>query len=193
MDTESPNTERRQFYRVDDEIILRYQAIDESCANLQQVPQGFQQSEGAMLLRELHQIDADNAKLLRKIAEQSRETEAYLKAINKKLLLISRLLTDKERRTTNQAPEKVSLSEGGITFNTAQEQAVNSHLVIELTLLPEHLTIQLFAQIISCEQRAEGFTLATSFTHIKEIDRQLLAKHILQVQIKSKRQQKTKE
>jgi len=188
MDTETPSTERREYYRVDDELIIRYQAIDESQVKMQQPPAEFCQSEGTLLLRELHQIDAENAKLLRKIADQSRETEAYLKAINKKLLLISKLLIEKEQTTTRTPPQKVSLSEGGITFRVSEAIEENRYLVIELTLLPEQLTIQLFAQVMSCQAIANHeFVLATTFINPKEIDRQLLAKHILQVQIASKR------
>ena len=93
MDNRSPSSnminERRQYFRVKDEVLLCYLAVDEDCALAGQFPNEFSNDIGFTLLKELQKIDNDNHQLLRNIGHLNQDLQLYLTGLNKKLELIT--------------------------------------------------------------------------------------------------------
>ncbi|ARN75845.1 PilZ domain-containing protein [Oceanicoccus sagamiensis] len=182
--------ERRNYFRVDDKVLLRYQPVEESCAFANTIPQAFKEDPGYSLMRELQSIEQDNAKFLRAIGEQSRDLEAYLKGQNKKLELIAAKVVEQEEQAPDQRKQHISISEGGLSIHSETELANDGYLAIQLTLLPNHHSLVVFAKVINCSEAHQGgYNVALSFTHLKDSDRQLIAKHIMQLQLARRRQE----
>ncbi len=182
--------ERRSYFRVDDKVLLRYKPVDESCALANIIPTAFKEDPSYSLMRELQSIDQDNAKYLRAIGEHSRDLEAYLKGQNKKLELIAAKIIEHEEQAPDQKKQRISISEGGLSIHTDTELANDGYLAIQITLLPNHHTLVVFAKVINCSNDPKGgYNVALSFTHLKDNDRQLIAKHIMQLQLAQRRKQ----
>lgn len=179
--------ERREFFRVEDRAVLRYRAVP--LAALDEVPpeNHFDDGEVFRLMRELRTLDHENNNVLRSIAEQNRELGLYLKGLNRKLDLIAAALTDIDSTQRGLEPQPIALSESSISFIATPPLAVDTVVALELVLLPEHSALALYGQVIANRDEDPTRTVV-AFTRLREGNRQVLAKHILQVQIAARRQ-----
>lgn len=186
--------ERRDYFRIRDEVQLRYTCIDQSSALASRIPPEFRDDIGYSLVRELQLIDRDHALLLRAIAEENRDLESYLKAINRKIELIASMIASEHETLDHKEQQVVSLSEGGLSFRAKKELPHDGHLALQLTLLPSHMTLVLFGRVINCStiegDPNNGFSVAVSFINLSEEDRQTLARHVMQLQLARRRQDK---
>ncbi|MEE8057097.1 MAG: PilZ domain-containing protein [Pseudomonadales bacterium] len=191
--------ERRNYYRIEDKVLLRYQAIDESSALANIAPPQFGNNLAHSLMRDLEHIDQENNKYLRSIAETNRELEIYLKAISKKIDTIATRLVETTAPAPDLLSQVISLSEGGLAFRSGVEQANDGYLALQLTLLPSAISLLLFAKVINCSplqaepsthpvESTDGFTIAVSFVNLQDSDRQMIAKHIITLQLLERRQ-----
>lgn len=185
--------ERRDFFRIEDKVLMRCRAVDQSSALSNLIPVQFKDDPAFTLMQQLQQLDLDNSQFLRAIAEESRDLEAYLKGINKKIELISSHLLESVEKDPDQQKQSISLSEGGLGFHSALEYAHDSYLAMQLTFLPSHVTIVVFAKIINCTEIEDGHAIAVSFVHLNTTNRKLIAKHIMQLQLAQRRQKSNDE
>jgi hypothetical protein len=182
----SAQEERREFFRVEDRAVLRYCPVPPEA--LEQIPpeSHFDDSEVFWLMRELRTIDHENNNVLRGIAEHNRELGLYLKGLNRKLDLIANALADIDSSRRGLEPQAISVSEAGLSFVAESPLAVGTLLALELVLLPEHVALGLYGQVIANRDEDPARTVV-AFTRLRESNRQILAKHILQVQIAARR------
>ncbi|MGK0499973.1 MAG: hypothetical protein ACJAYG_001618 [Oceanicoccus sp.] len=180
--------ERRNFYRIEDTVLLRYQVIDESTALANIVPLHFEEDANYSLMRELQSIDQDNNKHLRPIAELNYELEAYLKGISKKIDLIAVRLAASEEQAPDFKRLNISLSEGGLSFLSAQPLANDSHLAVQLTLLPSRQTVVMFVRVINCTKIEDGHNISCCTVNLQDNHNHIVAKHIIQLQLAQRRQ-----
>jgi len=181
--------ERRNFFRIEDTVLMRCQTIDENSALANLIPASFKDDPSFSLMHELMEIDRDNNKLLRVISEQSHELESYLKGLSKKLDLIVAKILKPDEQAAHQEQHTISISESGLSFHSPTKYAHDSYLAVHITLLPSHHSLILFTRVINCSANGGDYDIALSFVQLKETDRQVLAKHIMQLQLAQRRQQ----
>lgn len=181
--------ERRNYFRIDDTVLLRIQPVNETSALANIIPRQFADDPGYSLMHEMQLIDQENHKYLRLIAGQNPDLEAYLKGLNKKIDLIAAKLVESEQHAPDQQKHKISISEGGLSFLSEIEHAHDSYLAVQLTLLPSQHSLILFCKVINCSPQQSGYTVALSFVNLKDSDRQYIAKHLMQLQLAERRQQ----
>ncbi len=186
-DDSDPQLDRREYFRVDDQVILRYRVVPPESIGHTPPERHFDNSEVFALLRELRHIDQEHNTVLRTLAEQNRELGTYLKSVNRKIELIGNALATLNEGQQQQTPQQVSISEGGLVFHATNGLASGSLIAIELILLPSHTGLALYGEVI--EMRAAKGLAVVSFVRLRESDRQILARHILQVQIAAKKKQ----
>ena len=179
--------DRREYFRVDDRAILRYQTVPAEVVGHTPAERHFDNSEIFELLRDLRQIDQEHNNVLRGIAEQNRELAVYLKSISRKIELVANALTAVDQTQQKHEPQPVSISETSIAFRTDTHLAKGSFVAIELVLMPSHTALALYGEILGNRDDGDGMTVV-SFVRLRDGDRQILARHILQVQILAKKQ-----
>lgn len=182
-----PGAERREYFRVEDQLILRYRLVPRE-AILHGAPERhFENSEVFELLRELRHSDQEHNNVLRTLAEQNRELGVYLKNMNRKIELVANALASLDQQQQGQTPQLVSLSESGIAFEVQPHLEIGAALALEIVLLPQHTALALYGEVVMNRDQPPARSVVT-FARLRESDRQLLARHILQVQIAAKRQ-----
>lgn len=181
--------ERRNFFRIEDTVLLRVHPIDVTRALNNTLPRQFKEDPAYSLMHELQLIDQENHKQLRAIADVSSELESYLKGLSKKIDLIAAKVVESEEHAADQQKLSISISEGGLSFPSGREHAHDSYLAIQLTLLPSQLALVLFCKVINCTPKDSGYTVALSFVNLKDTDRQTIAKHLMHLQLAERRQQ----
>lgn len=170
--------DKRDFYRIEDQLALDYQAI--GGPDLAEAQFGSAQFQ---LLSELQILDQESQHLLRQIGERDRSLAGYLKIMNKRIDLITRtLVTQAADRPTRKIP--VTLSEGGMSFLAGEALEADSWLALRLVLMPSPLGLVVPARVLRCDpdRNSEGWTIGVSFEALSDPQRQLLARHILQKQ-----------
>jgi len=185
-----PEPERREYFRVEDRLILRYCTVAPDSVGLQPAENHFDNSDVFGLMRELRDIDHENNNLLRTLAEHQRELGQYLKGLNRKIDLIAGALAAGDEVRHAQTPRAASISEIGIAFVADAPLALGTTLALELMLLPQHTGLALYGEVVANRDEEPARTVI-SFLALRDSDRQVLARHVLQVQIAARRQQQT--
>lgn len=185
-----PELDRREYFRVEDHLILRYRRVSPDVVGNMPAEQHFDNSDVFGLLRELRQIDQEYNNALRGLAEQNRELGTYLKSMNRKIELVANALATLDETQQKQSPQRVSISESGIAFRVDNTLAPGDYVALELILLPNHTGLALYGEVLANRSDTAGLT-AVAFVRLRESDRQVLARHILHVQIAAKKQNRT--
>ena len=184
--TTRDDADRREYYRIEDTIALEFSLLDSAQALAKD--ELHDSSPLFNLLSDLHLSDFESQHLLRHISERDRTLANYLKVINKRIDLLAQAVAQSLLRDIG-LPRRISLSEGGISFNNAQPVAVGSHLAIKMVLMPQALGLLLRAEVMHCHPRDDKqFEIGTQFEALTDAQRQLLARHILQKQALQRRQ-----
>ncbi len=180
--TSNDESERREYYRIADTIALLSGAEAVASEALHDDSPLFN------LLSDLHLSDFESQHLLRHIGERDRTLASYLKVVNKRIDLLGQALAQNLVREVG-VPKRVTLSEGGVSFEHAQAVPSGSHLAVKMVLMPQALGLLLRAQVVHCRQQDNGlYEIGTEFEALTDAQRQLLARHILQKQAMERRQ-----
>ncbi len=178
--------DRREYFRVEDRVILRFQPVSAEAVGYTPAERHFDNSEIFELLRDLRQIDQEHNSVLRGIAEQNRELGVYLKSLNRKIELVANALAVVDQAQQKQVPQSVSISETSIAFKTEANLSKGSFVAMELILMPNHTALALYGEVLANRDDVDGMTVV-SFVRLRDSDRQILARHVLQVQIAAKK------
>ncbi|AQT08801.1 MULTISPECIES: PilZ domain-containing protein [Pseudomonas] len=178
--------DRREYYRIEDTIALEISPLSALDAASKEVLQD--ESPLFNLLSELHLSEFESQHLLRQVSERDRTLASYLKAMNKRIDLLSQVVAQTVFGKFGE-PQRVILSEGGIEFSHHQCYPSGSHLAVKLLLMPQALGLLLRAKVTHCEPQSFGtFEIGTEFEALTDAQRQLLARYILQKQAQQRRQ-----
>ena len=178
--------DRREYYRIDDTIALDFSLLSGPEAHASDPL--HDNSPLFNLLSDLHLMDFESQHLLRHISERDRTLANYLKVINKRIDLLGQAVAQSLLRDIG-APRKVSLSEGGVSFNNSQPVAAGAHLAVKMVLMPQALGLLLRAKVVHCRPLpSQQFEIGAEFEALSDAQRQLLARHILQRQALERRQ-----
>lgn len=184
----TPGAERREYFRVEDHLLLRYRAVPADAVLHTPAERHFDNSEIFELLRELRHIDQEHSTVLRALAEQNRDLGVYLKNMNRKIELVANALASLDQQQQGQIPLLASISESGIAFIAEPHLEIGATLALEMVLLPQHTALALYGEVVINRDQPPARSVVM-FVRLRESDRQILARHILQVQIAAKRQQ----
>ncbi|MBX9763189.1 MAG: PilZ domain-containing protein [Pseudomonadaceae bacterium] len=177
--------DRREYYRIDDTIALEFTLL--SGAEALASDELHDGSPLFNLLSDLHLMDFESQHLLRHISERDRTLANYLKVINKRIDLLGQAVAQSLLRDIG-APRKVSLSEGGLSFNNAQPIAAGAHIALKMVLMPQALGLLLRAKVAHCRPLpSQQFEIGAEFETLTDTQRQLIARHILQRQALERR------
>lgn len=175
--------ERRNFFRINDEIFLDFDVI--SIDEYKSAP---------ALLESLNEssfsLSADFATLnnnihpvLNNITQLHPDIAQYLQFLNQKIDSLSYQLLIKESSFDETRIINANLSASGIMFETEIDLEAEQLLRLELILLPEKIGILIFGKIITVKEIKNLKQVAVEFEHIRFEDQELMIKHNLNKQM----------
>ncbi|UAW96974.1 PilZ domain-containing protein [Halopseudomonas nanhaiensis] len=171
--------DKRDFFRIQDTLVLDYRRVPGPDVDAE-----FAEHSPLLgLLSDLHRLDYESQHLLRQIAERDRALANYLKVINKRIDLIGKAVSLQLGEESGN-PTKVTLSEGGMAFDSSEAIEPGTWLALRMVLQPTPLGLAVTACVIRCKplSGSAGWNIAVSFDGLDDQQRQLLARHILQKQ-----------
>lgn len=198
-----PENDRRQYLRVEDTAIVEVSPT----SNI--IPLGEDQSssfseqllalemaandEGRLfyLMRELQAIDQQTSNAARIVSDESPELGQVLDAINQKLNCIGEALSD-NLFSEDAELQTIDLSVAGIGFNYSEKLEDSSTHRVKIWFDQTRIGICATVKVLGCNRAISGgYHISARFTSIAETDRQLIAKHIMQIEASIRREAAT--
>lgn len=164
--------DRREYYRIDDQIALQIR-----------LPGSHNEEDSLLfnLLGDLHLLEYEAQPLLRSVGETDRALSSYLKIMNKRIDLLGQVLAQDLLKDLGPA-RTVSLSESGLAFVDELIHPVGTLLSLKAVLLPQGFGLHVEARVLEHRDTAEGVQTVTIFENLSDATRQILARHILHKQ-----------
>ncbi|MCG6864418.1 MAG: PilZ domain-containing protein [Thiogranum sp.] len=188
--------ERREYFRIADEIALDYRLLkDEEVDGLLErmrsrlMDRFTAASSFAATTRQM-------AHLIHKVQTESPELARCLQAIDQKLNMIAQLFVSEQMALDDQPTREVSLSAGGVAFRAQHELRTDSLLELRMVLFPSMIGILTISRVIHCERMDDGnsqfpWQVAVEYEHLRETDRELLVRHIMSKETEQLRAQRS--
>lgn len=188
--------ERREFFRIDDNIYLDYQLVTEEVYRERiAAPSAEPQQEADNVGLQLQALTAQAGTMLAQIRKRDPEVGQYLALLDRKLELIGRALIGNQIGGVLSPNVQVNLSGGGIAFHTLNCLQPDTKLELKLLLFPTHIFIHCLGRVIYCRHdgsnTATPYRVGVEFTRISEIARDALVRHTLELQSAQLRRSKT--
>lgn len=181
--TKISTAERRRYFRIKDQVALKYRVISE---------QEYADAVGGMpeprpgLMSLANSFAASTRQIaptVRRIRELHPEICRYLGMVNEKLDMLARAFSIAESEMAGCPTQRICLSAGGISFDAQSPLPGGARLKITLVLFPSLVHIIALASVVRCRSSCNngvGHRIAVEFTDITEEDRELLIQHIVQ-------------
>lgn len=177
--------DRREFFRINDAILLDYSPITRHEA----------EQVGQRIKSPFHSGDSDEHSQLRalqtafthltdQINQHDREVARALRLLDEKINLIAHAVQKQQNNSMKSEAVEANLSGGGLAFLVSEEIPAKTPIEVQITLRPSGTRIHAIANVISCakthaEPKHTPYLLRLVFTHMSEVDRNLLVKHTL--------------
>ena len=178
------NEERREYFRIDDEVVLDYRLVkgDELDQLLERIRS--QVVDRFTAASSFASTTRQMAHLIHRIQADSPDLARCLQAIDQKLNMIAQLFVSEEVEENQHPTREVNLSAGGVAFRSQHEIPVDSLLELRMVLFPSLVGIITISRVIHCERTGEGdprypWMVAVEYEHLKESDREALVRHVM--------------
>ncbi|MGD8429296.1 MAG: PilZ domain-containing protein [Ectothiorhodospiraceae bacterium] len=175
--------DRREHFRVEDEVILDYRRVDaeqiarQRAAGAEDAPSAFS------LVSHLHHLRQESI-ILRRAAE--RESASFARLVDmqdRKIEGLAEVLMMHELRDRTAVRVHVDIGADGMGLRLDEPLEEGQWLEFRVVLLSTGLGLHSYARVVHCRPDAEGgFVVGTSFEFIREHDREMLVHHVLQRQ-----------
>ena len=182
-----PAQERRQFFRIEDSVNLGYQPVDPADlqGKLESLNSGL--DDEFMVMSSLAAISQQMMGVMRRIETAQPDVADYLRALDRKVDLLGRVFLFQFSDLSEQPARAVNLSASGMAFFTSEPVDTGAILELRLLLLPSYTGLLIYADVVACdrEETADGdpgYHVRVNFSRLRECDRDVLVRHILQRQ-----------
>ena len=187
--------ERREYFRIDDEVALDYRPISE--AEAERVREKIQSRlvDRFTAASSFTATSRQMTHVIHKVQNQSPELARCLQMIDQKLNMIAKLFVSEEINLHEQPTREVNLSAGGIAFRVQHEIKIDKLLELRMVLFPSLVGVLTVSRVIQCERVDDGnlkfhWQISVVYEHLRETDRELLVRHIMSKETQQLRSQR---
>ncbi len=180
--------ERRRFFRLDDEVVMDFQAISSEEFAHWKEHQTLQKSE-------LQELEKEIGILIHQLRSSHPAVGQVIELFNRKINLLHGH-GDQQAQLNLSAAEarvRVNLSACGMSFTTSEDLSKQTHLLFDLQLKPSNAMLTLAGTIVSVEKThtvGDTYLVRVNFEGLKETEQELLIQHLFQLQSRTLRQQR---
>jgi len=182
--------ERRDFFRIDDEIALNYRVATEDELN-NNTGLRVNEADSLSLATELEKMKAASRIHFRHVEKEIPEVARYFTHLEKKIDLIARHVMMGADGLFTKNTQSVSISASGLAFTTDEALQVDSMLELKFILNPSLTCIHSYSKVVACAPQDDGkYKIAVEFSWLDEDDREILIRHVVQKQMNDIRDHK---
>lgn len=179
------NDERREYFRIDDEVYLKYRIVDDEALTEQPVDHKLEVEGGANLGLTLQTLASQSSNLLSTIRKNQAEIAQYLTLLERRIELLSQAVMSETIGADTQPNTPVDLSGSGVSFRSSTPLKEGELLAVEMMLFPSHVFIHAYARVIASNSDMHPrrpFRIGLIFEQITEEAREALIKHTIELQ-----------
>jgi len=171
--------ERRNQKRVNSTLAVIYQRISPREIEADPYDTRFELPQHFTLNEELAQIDNVQRSQIEALMRENPRLGGLIQAINLKLDIIAQAIEDSLGRMLSPVPQRVNLSQGGLSFHAAEPITPGNYLHIAISNQARNYHIAAIGRVVFCEDEdLEGYRTGVAFVNIRHHDRQTLARDI---------------
>ncbi len=179
MTTPDNPFERRLLNRVDSTLSLHYQPISSAESLKDPYDTNFSLPRYFTLFAEMEQIDSVQRGQMQALERENPRVSGMVQAINLKIELLTGAIYDGLAKLLSPIPQRVNLSESGLSFHASEALTPGTHLHLAISHLEHHYHIAATARVVYCEDEdLEGFRTGIYFINISPSDRARLSRDI---------------
>lgn len=183
------NSERRRYFRIEDEVILFFREV-----RPEEVPEygTFQEQDldAFTLSSKLDLLTSESRPMLRRIEREYPEVGGFLRIMEQKIDLVARTILTRETELLEQPTRRVSLSASGLAFESDAPFHVGRVLELKMVLPPTLAGVLAYGNVVYCRPASPGnpaYNIAVDFIGLRERDRELLIRHVVKRQMRQLR------
>lgn len=171
--------ERRLLSRVDSTLSLHYQPISSAESLKDPYDTCFSLPRYFTLFAEMEQIDSVQRSQMNMVDRENPRLSGLFQAMNLKIELLTGAIYDGLAKLLSPIPQRVNLSESGLSFHATEALTPGTHLHLAISHLEHHYHIAATARVVYCEDEdLEGFRTGLYFININPSDRARLSRDI---------------
>lgn len=171
--------ERRHETRVNSTLAVIYQRVSAREIEADPYDTRFELPQHFTLREELDQIDTVQRSHLDALLRENPRLGGLIQAINLKLDIVAQAIEDSLGRMLSPVPQRVNLSQGGLSFHASEALTPGSYLHLAISNQARNYHIAAIGRVVFCEDEdLEGFRTGVAFVNIRHHDRQTLARDI---------------
>lgn len=194
MNNNNNAEERRRFFRIDDEVNLFYQKVDEKTV-LEPSYISDNVLSNCSLSSALDMLSQDSATLLYRLERNHPDVAEYLKLIDSKVDLIAQAIMLQGGQFKENDTRNANLSAAGIAFESEQCLETGDYLEIKMLLVHCMAVIVAYGKVVYCKDSPSGdgqypYLVGVDYVNMKDQDRELLIKHVVKKQLQQIRDRK---
>jgi len=187
--------ERREYFRIDDEVALDYRLISEAEAERLREKIQSRLVDRFTAASSFTATSRQMTHVIHKVHNQSPELARCLQMIDQKLNMIAQLFVSEEINLHEQPTREVNLSAGGIAFRVQQKIKIDKLLELRMVLFPSLVGVLTVSRVTQCERVDDGnlkfpWQIVVVYEHLRETDRELLVRHIMSKETQQLRSQR---
>lgn len=180
MNPPSPETQRREYHRIDDTPLLSYHPCRGDMPPAQRLQGLLEQADPRHTL--IGEFSAGSDYIHRQLGPLGTaqvELRRAIKTLDEKINRLAQLFVAQALRQGEEQVKAINLSAGGLAFLVDEPLAVGSQLALRLVLRPSLHTVIAVAEVVACVESAGGWLLRARFAAIRDLDRDQLVRHIM--------------
>ena len=192
-----PQEERREFFRIDDSLLVSYSVLEDGQRQRRLDEQAQGMEDRFTIMTRMQAISQHLSASLHRIEQRDADVADYLKALDEKINLLGESFLAEETDLMDQPSKPVNLSAGGLALDSSESLDLGTVVEIKLLLLPSYTGIVAFGEVVGVEKEdgnpAYPHRLRINFSHIRDADRDALIRHILRRQGQMLRQERQRQ
>ena len=176
--------ERRDFFRIDDEVYIEIEAISEEEYN--SAPDILENLDDNSFSLSANFATLNNKinPVLNNIKQLHPDIGEYLEVINHKIDSLSQHILYESSNYEKHKIISANISASGIQFETQQDFKISQTVKLELVLLPEKIGVIIYGRVVDRKKH----TLSIEFEYLRPEDQELMIKHNLNKQMSELRE-----
>ncbi|TAK63786.1 PilZ domain-containing protein [Methylobacter sp.] len=186
--------DRRGFFRINDEVNLFYNKIDEKL-----VTEPHHVSDNILnscsLSTALETVSQDSLVLLRRLEKNLPDVADYLRLMETKIDLLAQAIMMQGFQFKENDTRNVNISATGMAFNCEKALKQGDYLEIKMMLVSSMIVIVTYGRVVYCTSSQSSdsqynYFVGVDFINMKDDDKELLIKYVIKKQLKQIRDKK---
>ncbi len=178
----SQSLERRHYFRVDDDAIVRLTPLEsQTLESVKKRIQANTPSQDNYFLG----LEKKMQPMLGAVMVKDPMMAELLDLMNQKLNLVYQQAQLSRDHLLSQKPQPINLSATGFAMTAQHVFEQDKPYLVELVLMPQRYTVEAIGEVINCQLLEEGHVRASlQFSHISAHDQERLIAHVMDVEAK---------